>query len=678
MSTEGEPRMGRGGWTGLLLLVGLVLVAGELVAGESAENFHYAAGVRSVLVSPDGEWVAAIGERGKRSGILAQHWGRSQVEPVLAIEGAVRAIWWVGRDQLLALVADEAGRHAYVWIRLSADGGRIQGRTSKRALPGGLIDPLPLVDGEVIWAFNHYGKASLQRTPLEELMAFGTERTTRGVAVLPGRELASRRGEAYGWIVDGAGRPRAVWMRKDEQYRIYAGTGGRIDSFPIREFDAKKEGEVIQPAGLDERGEKLLVLAHAGEDTIGLHELDPDTGEFGRVVFRRPDVDLVDIRYDVDTRAVIGVEYDLAGRRHVELFDDFSRRVAEELHAKPGRERAELLGLSADGNRFAFRLASETEPGAYYVGDRRQDGVFAMAREANEVDRSQLSASEVFTVESTDGIRIEAYLTRPRSSPGDGGAPLVVHPHGGPFELRDDRGYDAFVQYLASWGYAVLEVNFRGSGGFGREFVRAGKRELARGIEDDIEVAVAHATSLSEIDGGRVCIVGASYGGFSALASLIRFPGRYQCAVSIMGVSDLPLISDSSDTADSKRALEIDAEWIGDPETERDRLIESSPAYHADRIQQPVFLIHGTKDRRVDVDHAHRMALMLDLYGAEWEELLIEGMEHGYRRNEAVIVARSVRRFLTRHLMSDQPYLPDPPVRADAERDPISTIRIGP
>ena len=86
MSTEGEPRMGRGGWTGLLLLMGLVLVAGELVAGESAENFHYAAGVRSVLVSPDGEWVAAIGERGKRSGVLAQHWGRSQVEPVLAIE----------------------------------------------------------------------------------------------------------------------------------------------------------------------------------------------------------------------------------------------------------------------------------------------------------------------------------------------------------------------------------------------------------------------------------------------------------------------------------------------------------------------------------------------------------------------------------------------------------------
>ena len=211
---------------------------------------------------------------------------------------------------------------------------------------------------------------------------------------------------------------------------------------------------------------------------------------------------------------------------------------------------------------------------------------------------------------------------------------MVVMPHGGPHDVRDRRQYDPFVQYLASWGFAVLQPNFRGSTGYGLEFQEAIKKEWARGIEDDIDAAVEHAMSMPEIDGDRLCIIGTSYGGFSALASVVRHKDRYRCAISINGASDIPLLYDSSDMGDSKRVMEFYEEYVGDLETEREKLVAVSPAYAVAGIEAPVFMIYGTEDRRVDPDHSHRMLLMLETYGKEHDSLAIEKMRHSPRRLE--------------------------------------------
>lgn len=238
--------------------------------------------------------------------------------------------------------------------------------------------------------------------------------------------------------------------------------------------------------------------------------------------------------------------------------------------------------------------------------------------------------------------------------------PLVVMPHGGPHSVRDDHAYDPFAQYLASWGYAVLQVNYRGSSGYGLEFAQLGRREWARGIEDDIDAAVERARQHPAIDAGRLCIVGGSYGGFSALASVVRHRDRYRCAVSINGASDVPFIGESSDFADSERSMQSWQRMVGDVENERETLLEISPAYHVDRIEAPVLVVYGTRDRRVDPDHSHRVLAMLELYGKPHEVLEIEGAEHGFHRHEWIIVARTVRRFLSEHLLPGVPFVPDP------------------
>jgi len=233
-------------------------------------------------------------------------------------------------------------------------------------------------------------------------------------------------------------------------------------------------------------------------------------------------------------------------------------------------------------------------------------------------------------------------------------------PHGGPIGVHDVRDYDPIVQYFASWGFAVLQVNYRGSSGYGVAFEQAGKKQWARGIEDDIDAAVEWAMDLPEIDERRLCIIGGSYGGFSALASVIRHPDRYRCAVSINGVTDVPLIADSSDMADSKRAMEFYEEHIGDLETERDKLVGISPVYRAESIMAPVLIVQGLADRRVDPDHAYRLMSMLDLHGRAHDAMFVADAGHSFDRKDGIAVYRKVRRFLTEHLLPGVDYRQDP------------------
>jgi dipeptidyl aminopeptidase/acylaminoacyl peptidase len=226
--------------------------------------------------------------------------------------------------------------------------------------------------------------------------------------------------------------------------------------------------------------------------------------------------------------------------------------------------------------------------------------------------------------------------------------------------VQDTRHYDPVVQYLASWGFAVLQVNYRGSSGYGVAFLESGKREWAQGIEDDIDAAVETVLARPEIDGTRICIAGGSYGGFSAVASLQRHPDRYRCGASLNGVSDLLLHLEQGECAERESCREALEEIIGDPEAERGRLIALSPAYHVRDISAPLLVAHGTRDWRVHPDQSHRLILMLETFGKPHETFEIVGAGHFLDSREWVGYLRTLRRFLTQHLLPGTPFRPDP------------------
>jgi len=229
-------------------------------------------------------------------------------------------------------------------------------------------------------------------------------------------------------------------------------------------------------------------------------------------------------------------------------------------------------------------------------------------------------------VKSTDGLPIEAYLTMP---PVAGKRPLVVLPHGGPVGVADRMLFDPEVQFLASLGYAVLQVNFRGSDGFGKAFREAGYKKHGTLIEDDIETALTEVLARFPLDPQRMCVMGASYGGYSAMVSTVRWPQRFRCAVSMSGVSDRVLFFTASDGGNSAKGRKELERVIGDPNTELDEMLETSPLYRYREMQVPVMLVHGGEDMRVDYEHSRRLVRMLNLAGHKPVMLSFDKEGHG-------------------------------------------------
>jgi dipeptidyl aminopeptidase/acylaminoacyl peptidase len=281
-----------------------------------------------------------------------------------------------------------------------------------------------------------------------------------------------------------------------------------------------------------------------------------------------------------------------------------------------------------DRNEEIFVLAAVagSDPGSYYVYDwpaRRALEVGAIAPWLRDVKLADVIA---FAVNVQNGSQVEAFLTRPDGV--EGPPPLLVMPHGGPIGVRDDRDFDPVAQFLAYHGWAVLKVNYRGSSGYGRSFEGAGFGQWGSGIEDDIDAAITHVLERDWADASRIALFGASYGGYSALMSAIRHPGRFRCVATWMGVSDLPLLFAS----DAVRAFPMLRRFferaVGDPENQLDDLIRRSPVYRAAEIDIPVLIVHGDRDTTVDIEHAHRLKLMLEKYGNTPEFVVMPGYGH--------------------------------------------------
>lgn len=646
------------------LLLGTVWIAQSAAsAGLPAEVLFETRGIYGVSVSPTGEWALARGIIRDVHGLLVQRLGSREVKPVLAADEPIHGVHWIGEHTfLITFVSDRGPR--YMVGRLRDANGEIELDRQTILAPGYFVHGLPLVDDTLIWEFEDRGRNSVHRVQLEDLLHYERERNLMG-SLRVGETLTSISGSAARWVVDREGRPRAALRWEEDAFELLVGETGSDRLRKVHHFEDPEGRDAIWPMSISADGQ-LIVLAYGDSDTMGIYEFDSDAGRLGAKIFDREEVDITDAVFDPIHGDLIAAVFDDDGQRRYHYLESVSGDPLKSLRGRFPTESLEVVGRSADRRVYVLRVSGPTDPGTFYLRDDSKGSLSLVARSGAELDEGRLADVETLEVASADGTRIEAFLTLPRA-PEAAGAPLVVHPHGGPIGVRDTTDYDPMVQYLASWGFAVLQVNYRGSSGYGLGFQESGKRQWAQGIEDDVDAAVEAVIARSDIDADRICIMGGSYGGFSALASIIRHENRYRCAVTINGVTDVPLSFDSSDFADNERALKGFAEVVGDVATDRDRLIEISPVYHVDRIRTPVYVIYGTEDRRVDPDHSHRLLLMLETLGKQHETLEVQGAAHSFSEAQWIVVAPAVRRFLTEHLLPDRPFVADPLRSAEDE-----------
>jgi len=309
-----------------------------------------------------------------------------------------------------------------------------------------------------------------------------------------------------------------------------------------------------------------------------------------------------------------------------------------------------LVDWSKDRGRFLVRVSSPGAPGVWHLYDKARKEISPMGEEYPELKGAALGTTRWTTYRARDGLEIPAYVTRPPGVASSAKLPLVVLPHGGPHS-RDTFDFDYLVQFLATRGYVVLQPQFRGSTGFGRAFRDAGQGEWGGKIQTDLLDGVAALAAAGEIDPARVCIVGASFGGYSALAGATLHPDAYRCAASIAGVSDLgALLQDESRLFGRETASYGDLrEELG--VADAGKIAATSPARHARNIKAPILLIHGDRDTVVLPSQSKLMADRLKEAGKVYEHIELPGENH-YLTKSAMRtrMLEALEAFLAKHL----------------------------
>ncbi len=316
----------------------------------------------------------------------------------------------------------------------------------------------------------------------------------------------------------------------------------------------------------------------------------------------------------------------------------------------------DFLNFSADGTMLLFSVSSDRNPGAYYLIDRRTNKVRKLFDAEPWIHPQQMSERRPFRFKNRDGMELEGILTLPKGR-GESNLPMVLMPHGGPFYVKDDWFYDNLAQAVASRGYLVLQVNFRGSAGRGPGFQQLGYKQWGTGMQQDLTDGVKWAIAHHFADPKRICVFGGSYGGYAALMQVIRQPTMYKCAVSYDGVTDLNMEVSKSDTVQTESGRNYFRMVLGD----KDERAANSPVNLADRIQVPVFLIHGKDDKRVPYAEATEMRDALEKAGKHVEWLAKSGEGHGfYDENNNIEMLTKLFAFFKQNIG------PGAPVQANA------------
>jgi dipeptidyl aminopeptidase/acylaminoacyl peptidase len=470
----------------------------------------------------------------------------------------------------------------------------------------------------------------------------------------------------YAWRTDAAGSPvfRYDINRRGTVVTIYApdeeGDWRRVAR--VREEDLPE----FQPVANGPRPGVSYVLARPeNTDRTGVYLYDTQQGQFIETVAADPRVDVAGVFVNPRTSEYLGYyTFDDVYRTH--LTDTGMQAHMNALRRFFGEDASfSILDMSDDQRMWIVAASGPSDPGALYLYQRDQAQIEPLTAFNPSLASNQLGESRVIRYLARDGAEITGYLTLPA---GGGAAPhpLILMPHGGP-ETRDLFTYDQDAQFLATRGYAVLRVNFRGSSGYGRAFAEAGYGEWGGRMQDDLTDAVTHLAATGIADAARVCIMGYSYGGYAALAGAAFTPETYRCAISIAGVSDLTEQAryviregDEEEGAYIRRS-------IGDPRADRVRMEARSPAQHAENIVVPVLLLHGERDDIVPVSHSRRMARALRAAGRDVRYIEVAGEAHPYWSDERqTALYTEVEAFLAQHLPATPASAAAPDERAPA------------
>lgn len=458
------------------------------------------------------------------------------------------------------------------------------------------------------------------------------------------RKEIERSAKPASFYYDRTGKPRLRVTRDDQDEPVlhYRPTPG-ADWQPV---PASLAGYMMYGLSFDKDNNTAYALVSDQKEPAQLFRIDFSAGT-RNLLIGRDDAAVSRLLYAGHDGVPFGVIFDSdrPSIRYLDNTSEWAKLHAGLLKAFPG-QMISIVDFSRDNRKVLFSTWSDRHSGSYYVLDRDAGKVQLISEVRPGIKPEQMAPMRPFEFKARDGLKLFGFYTAKAGATGP--QPLIVMAHGGPYGPYDSWTFDDDVQFLASRGYAVLQVNFRGSGGRGEAFQRLGYREWGGKMMDDIADGVRWAIDNKLADPDRICTYGASFGGYAALMNPIRYPELYKCAIGYVGVYDLQVMHKEGDINDSKSGRRyLDRVLGNDPAT----LAANSPARNVDKIKIPVMLVQGRLDQRVPMDQFNALEGAFKKQGTPVETLVVSGEGHGfYKPENRAELYRRMEAFLGKYL----------------------------
>lgn len=615
------------------------------------EDFFRNSDTNGYQLSPDGRHISYMAPYQDRMNIFVRSIDDngnlgSPTRLTHETERSVGGYLWADNERIL-FVKDIGGDENYQLFGVRIDGSDERAYTNLPGVRTSIIDELEDIPNEVIIGLN-------QRNP-EVFDPYRLNLSTGKLSL-----LAENPGHYMGWITDHEGKLRMATAIVDGVNTQLLYRDNEDEEFrPILTTNFKEEVCICL---FTPDNKHVWAISNLHRDKASLVLLDPSTGEELEVLYENDRYDVSSISYSRKRKQLLGAF--CSGHREPirHYFDDTARTERERIEKLFPQQRVGTICSDRSERKKLLYVGGDRTRGSYYFYNLDTQQLVHLADAAPWLSADDMVEMHAVNYHTSDGLSIEAYLSVPKGATllqsADGTLqlandhaplPLIVNPHGGPW-ARDSWGFSSEVQFLCSRGYAVFQMNFRGSTGYGRKFLESSYKQWGLKMQDDITEGVQWLIDQKIADPARIAIYGGSYGGYAALAGACFTPQLYCCAIDYVGVSNLFTFMETIPPY-WRPMLEMMYEQVGNPESDQAQLAATSPALHADKIVCPLFVAQGANDPRVNKAESDQMVEALRQRGVEVEYMVKDNEGHGFGNQENRFdFYRAMERFLAQHM----------------------------
>ena len=595
------------------------------------EDFFKNPDIASFSISPDGKKLAYVKPWERRLNVHVRDIDSGEERRLTsATERDIAGFFWKGSDRI-AFVQDKGGDENFHIFLVDVEGGEPRELTPFDGVKTYVLDDLEEDPRHMLVSMN-------QRNP-EVFDVYRSDLETGELTL-----LAENPGNITGWMTDHDGRLRGAYETDGvNQSLLYRAK----ENEPFKKLLTTSFKDEFSTLMFSYDNKTMYVASNLGRDKTAITTFDPDKNQTLDLVYENSEVDVGRLLSSKKRKTITGVVY-TTDKSHYVFFDEDRRKLQETLEAKfPGYYVA-VTDMDDDERRVILATYSDRTRGTYYLYDRSTDKLEKLADLAPWLKEEQMAPMTPIQFQSRDGLTVHGYLTLPVGV-ASRDLPVVVIPHGGP-SARDTWGFDSEAQFLANRGAAVLQVNFRGSTGYGKAFWEAGFKQWGKNMQNDLTDGALWLVDQGIADKKRIAIYGGSYGGYAALAGAAFTPDLYAAAVSYVGPSNIfTLLESIPPYWEPLRDMEY--EMIGDPVKDKNLLEEVSPVFHADRIKIPLLVAQGANDPRVKKAESDQIVEAVKKAGKDVVYLVKENEGHGFHNEENRFdFYRAMEDFFRKHL----------------------------